>query len=190
MTDIFAVGKFDYDVMVLYQNLTQKPELFRARVRCTPWIPLSQALIITQRLLLRHNLSATYTFFISNLIFGPDFGFKSIFGFELIFSGSGRFELVLAGPFTTLLCSLDSSGINFTKHFLRISCVRWLSRISINPLLSRHRLHQNIFTKIKILACYRLNMKIQKNFFWYHTRESRKWYVLVRTLGQLRERLV
>ena len=35
----------------------------------------------------------------------------------------------------------------------------------INPLLPRHRLRQNIFTKIKILACYRLNMKIQKNFF-------------------------
>ena len=30
MTDIFAVGKFDYDVMVRYQNLTRKPALFRA----------------------------------------------------------------------------------------------------------------------------------------------------------------
>ena len=30
LTDIFAVGKFDYGVMVRYQNLTRKPELFRA----------------------------------------------------------------------------------------------------------------------------------------------------------------
>ena len=30
LTDIFAVGKFDYGVMVRYQNLTQKPELLRA----------------------------------------------------------------------------------------------------------------------------------------------------------------
>ena len=30
LTDIFAVGKFVYGVMVRYQNLTQKPELFRA----------------------------------------------------------------------------------------------------------------------------------------------------------------
>ena len=30
LTDIFAVGKFDYGVMVQYQNLTQKPELLRA----------------------------------------------------------------------------------------------------------------------------------------------------------------
>ena len=30
MIDIFAVGKFDYGVMVRYQNLTRKPELFRA----------------------------------------------------------------------------------------------------------------------------------------------------------------
>ena len=29
-TDIFAVGKLDYGVMVQYQNLTRKPELFRA----------------------------------------------------------------------------------------------------------------------------------------------------------------
>ena len=41
LIDIFAVGKFDYGVMVPYQNLTRKPELFqapppRARVRCTP----------------------------------------------------------------------------------------------------------------------------------------------------------
>ena len=28
--DIFAVGKFDYGVMMRYQNLTRKPELFRA----------------------------------------------------------------------------------------------------------------------------------------------------------------
>ena len=32
LTDIFAVGKFDYGVMVRYQNLTRKPELFQA-----PW---------------------------------------------------------------------------------------------------------------------------------------------------------
>ena len=30
LTDIFAVGKFDYDVMVRCQNLTRKRELFRA----------------------------------------------------------------------------------------------------------------------------------------------------------------
>ena len=30
LTDIFAVGKFDYGVMVRYQNLTQKPGFFRA----------------------------------------------------------------------------------------------------------------------------------------------------------------
>ena len=30
LTDIFAVGKFDYDVMLWYQNLTRKPKLFRA----------------------------------------------------------------------------------------------------------------------------------------------------------------
>ena len=30
LTGIFAVGKFDYGVMVRYQNLTRKPELFRA----------------------------------------------------------------------------------------------------------------------------------------------------------------
>ena len=30
LTDIFAVGKFDYSVMVPYQNLTRKPELFQA----------------------------------------------------------------------------------------------------------------------------------------------------------------
>ena len=30
LTDIFAVGKFDYGVMVRYQNSTRKPELFRA----------------------------------------------------------------------------------------------------------------------------------------------------------------
>ena len=32
LTNIFAVGKFDYCVMVRYQNLTRKPELFWA-----PW---------------------------------------------------------------------------------------------------------------------------------------------------------
>ena len=30
MTDIFAAGKFDYGVMVRYQNLKRKAELFRA----------------------------------------------------------------------------------------------------------------------------------------------------------------
>ena len=48
LTDIFAVGKFDYGDMVRYQNLTRKPELFRAswaRVRCTSWTPLTQALL-------------------------------------------------------------------------------------------------------------------------------------------------
>ena len=32
LTDIFAEGKFDYGVIVRYQNLTRKPELF--------WAPL------------------------------------------------------------------------------------------------------------------------------------------------------
>ena len=36
---------------------------------------------------------------------------------------------------------------------------------NINPLLPRHRLRQNNFTKIKIPACYRLIMKNQKIFF-------------------------
>ena len=36
LTDIFAVSKFDYGVMVQYQNLTRKPELFRAQVRSRP----------------------------------------------------------------------------------------------------------------------------------------------------------
>ena len=36
LTDIFAVGKFDYGVMVRYQNLTQKPELFRAPLGLGP----------------------------------------------------------------------------------------------------------------------------------------------------------
>ena len=37
LTDIFAVGKYVYDVMVRYQNLTWKPKLFQA-----PWarVPL------------------------------------------------------------------------------------------------------------------------------------------------------
>ena len=30
LPDIFAIGKFDYGVMVRYQNLTRKPELFLA----------------------------------------------------------------------------------------------------------------------------------------------------------------
>ena len=30
LTDIFAVGKFDYGVVERYQNLTRKPELFWA----------------------------------------------------------------------------------------------------------------------------------------------------------------
>ena len=33
LTDTFAVGKFDYGVRVPYQNLMQKPELFRAPPR-------------------------------------------------------------------------------------------------------------------------------------------------------------
>ena len=54
LTDIFAVGKFDYGVMVRYQNLTRKPELFWAlRARSprpgpeynVPPDPLSQALL-------------------------------------------------------------------------------------------------------------------------------------------------
>ena len=67
LTDTFAVGKFDYDVMMRYQNLTWKPELFRApwaraplgraRLRCTPWTPLSQALPAPETLL--------------SLLFGP-----------------------------------------------------------------------------------------------------------------------
>ena len=37
LTNILAVGKFDYGVLVQYQNLTRKPELFQA-----PWarVPL------------------------------------------------------------------------------------------------------------------------------------------------------
>ena len=38
-TDIFAVGKFDYGVMVQYQNLTRKPELFRAPCARAPLGP-------------------------------------------------------------------------------------------------------------------------------------------------------
>ena len=50
LTDIFAVGKLDYGVLVRYQNLTQKPELFRAPPlgpgpgTMYPSDPLSQAL--------------------------------------------------------------------------------------------------------------------------------------------------
>ena len=48
LTDIFAVGKFDYGVMVGYQNLTRKPELFRAPLgpgmMSPPEPPLSLAL--------------------------------------------------------------------------------------------------------------------------------------------------
>ena len=36
LTDIFAVGKFDQGVMVRYQNLPRKPELF--------WAPLGPGL--------------------------------------------------------------------------------------------------------------------------------------------------
>ena len=36
LTDIFAIGKFDYGVMVRYQNLTRKPELFRAPLGTGP----------------------------------------------------------------------------------------------------------------------------------------------------------
>ena len=52
LSDIFAVGKFDYGVMVRYQNLTWKPELFRGPLSSGPLgpgtmyplNPLSQAL--------------------------------------------------------------------------------------------------------------------------------------------------
>ena len=36
LTDMFVVGKFDYDVMVRYQNLMQKPKLIRAPIRPGP----------------------------------------------------------------------------------------------------------------------------------------------------------
>ena len=54
LTDIFAVGKFDYDVMEQYQNLTRKPELFRAPLgpgpgTMYPLNPLSQALTACHR---------------------------------------------------------------------------------------------------------------------------------------------
>ena len=41
LTDIFAVGKFDYGVMVRYQDLTRKPKLFRARLGPGPVYPLN-----------------------------------------------------------------------------------------------------------------------------------------------------
>ena len=40
LTDIFAVGKFDYSVMVRYQNLTRKPKLFRAPIGSGAMYPL------------------------------------------------------------------------------------------------------------------------------------------------------
>ena len=56
LTDIFAVDKFDYGVIVRYRNLTRKPELFRApKARAPlgpgpgtmyPLKPLSQALLL------------------------------------------------------------------------------------------------------------------------------------------------
>ena len=39
LTDIFAVGKFEYGVMVWYQNLTRKPELFQAPGTMYPLSP-------------------------------------------------------------------------------------------------------------------------------------------------------
>ena len=36
LTDVFAVGKFDYGVVVRYQNLTRKPELFRVPLGPVP----------------------------------------------------------------------------------------------------------------------------------------------------------
>ena len=44
LTDIFAVGKFDYDVMVRYQNLTWKPELFGALLGPGTMYPLNPPL--------------------------------------------------------------------------------------------------------------------------------------------------
>ena len=49
LTDIFAVGKFDYGVIVRYQNLTRKPELFRV-------LRASQALSIRE---VFHSLQST-----------------------------------------------------------------------------------------------------------------------------------
>ena len=44
LTDIIAVGKFDHGVLVRYQNLTRKPELFRVPLDPGPMYPLSQDL--------------------------------------------------------------------------------------------------------------------------------------------------
>ena len=44
LTDIFAVGKFDYGVMVRYHNLTRKPELFRAPLGPCTMYPLNPPL--------------------------------------------------------------------------------------------------------------------------------------------------
>ena len=63
LTDIFAVGKFDYGVVVRYQNLTRKLELFQALWARAPLgpgpgtmyplndVPLSQAQPVPQKVL-------------------------------------------------------------------------------------------------------------------------------------------
>ena len=44
LTDIFVVGKFDYGVMVRYQNLMRTPELFRAPLGPGTTYPLNPLL--------------------------------------------------------------------------------------------------------------------------------------------------
>ena len=44
LTDIFAVGKFNHGVMKRYQNLTRKPELFRAPLGPGTMYPLNPPL--------------------------------------------------------------------------------------------------------------------------------------------------
>ena len=44
LTGIFAVGKFDYGVMVRYKNLTRKPKLFRAPLGPDTMYPLNPPL--------------------------------------------------------------------------------------------------------------------------------------------------
>ena len=65
------------------------------------------------------------------------------------------------------LCITSQSRKMNNLAFFILECLFCfcIAKNFINPLLPRHRLRQNIFTKIKILACYRLNMKNQKNFF-------------------------
>ena len=60
----------------------------------------------------------------------------------------------------------ESLGVNYCNMLLGLHAFTGEDVTSaFNPLLPRHRLHQNVFTKIKIPACYRLNMKIQKKIF-------------------------